>query len=275
MQFDISIRFYDKIMAMEQPEVNKMTDPQVNGVVATAQKLIEQHVLCDRCLGRQFGWLSTNTSNIDRGHSLKLTLSMIADEHLKSGTKETGIASIRLLASNGMFDPAKTIAEKNNIDYEPRKDCYLCSIDEESVFEKVQLVAERIVGLAKDIEFETFLVGSIPPPLLVERQDELSGIHSIMHAETLKSHFNRELGIHLHGLLKKPVNFEKPDVVFVYSMDADEIKLQINPIFIYGRYRKLVRGIPQSRWDCKKCRGKGVMNAMIPVASTLIHYLNT
>ena len=234
-----------------------MTDPQANGVLETAQKLIEQHVLCDRCLGRQFGWLSTNTSNSDRGHSLKLTLCMIADDNLKSGAKETGSDSIRLLASNGMFDPAKTIAEKNSIDYETRNACHLCSIDDESVFERVQLVAERIVGLAKDIEFETFLVGSIPPPLLVERQDELSGIYSIMHAETLKSHFNRELGIHLYDLLNKPVNFEKPDVVFVYSMDADEIKLQINPIFIYGRYRKLVRGIPQSRWDCKKCRGKG------------------
>ena len=234
-----------------------MTDPQVNGVLVTAQKLIEQHVLCDRCLGRQFGWLSTNTSNNDRGHSLKLTLCMIADDHLKLGAKEIGSDSIRLLASNGMFDPAKTIAEKNNIDYETRDACYLCSIDEESVFERVALVAERIVGLAKDLEFETFLVGSIPTPMLVERQDELSGIHSILHAETLKSHFNRELGIHLFDLLQKPVNFEKPDIVFVYSMDTDELKLQINPIFIYGRYTKLVRGIPQSRWDCKKCRGKG------------------
>jgi tRNA pseudouridine synthase 10 len=33
--------------------------------------------------------------------------------------------------------------------------------------------------------------------------------------------------------------------------------LQVNPIFIYGRYKKLVRGIPQSRWDCKKCKGRG------------------
>ena len=97
---------------MEYPEGNHMTDSQVNGVLATAQKLIEQHVLCDRCLGRQFGWLSTNTSNIDRGHSLKLTLCMVADEQLKSGKKDFGSDSIRLLASNGMFDPAKTIAEK-------------------------------------------------------------------------------------------------------------------------------------------------------------------
>lgn len=238
-------------------EIPPMTNTPKNGVLVTAQRLLEQHVLCNRCLGRQFGWLSTNTTNEARGQSLKLTLSMIADEQLKSGSKEPGIESIRLLASNGMFEPAKIIAKKNGIEFEARNSCYLCSIEEESVFERIPLIAERIVGLAKNLEFDTFLVGSNPVPALVERQDELSGIHSILHAETLKSHFNRELGTVLYGLLQKTVDFDKPDVVFVYSMITDEIKIQVNPIFIYGRYRKLIRGIPQSKWECKKCRGRG------------------
>lgn len=234
-----------------------MTDSQENGVLETAQKLLEQHVLCNRCLGRQFGWLSTDTSNDARGYSLKLTLSMIADEQLKSGNRNSGTDSIRVLASNGMFAPARTIADKNSITYETQDECHLCSVEGKSVFERIPMIAERMAGLATDFEFDTFLVGSNPIPLLVERQDELSGIHSILHAETLKSHFNRELGTTLHSLLQKPVDFDKPDVVFVYSMITDEIKIQINPIFIYGRYRKLIRGIPQSKWDCKKCRGRG------------------
>jgi len=182
---------------------------------------------------------------------------MSADAQLKSGKKEIGSNALRSLAGNGMFEPARTIAEKNGIEFEKQETCYLCTIDDESVFEKIPLIAERIVGLAKDIEFESFLVGSIPPPLLAERQDELSGIHSIMHAETLKSQLNRELGIQLHELLQKPVEFMKPDVVFVYAMESDELKVQINPVFIFGTYKKLVRGIPQSKWDCKKCRGRG------------------
>ena len=28
-------------------------------------------------------------------------------------------------------------------------------------------------------------------------------------------------------------------------------------LFIYGRYRKLERGIPQTHWDCRTCRGAG------------------
>ena len=30
-----------------------------------------------------------------------------------------------------------------------------------------------------------------------------------------------------------------------------------NPLFIEGKYRKLVRGIPQTKWPCTKCKGKG------------------
>ncbi|HEX68679.1 MAG TPA: tRNA pseudouridine(54/55) synthase Pus10, partial [Candidatus Bathyarchaeota archaeon] len=33
--------------------------------------------------------------------------------------------------------------------------------------------------------------------------------------------------------------------------------LQVNPLYIYGRYRKLVRNLPQSMWICTKCMGKG------------------
>jgi tRNA pseudouridine synthase 10 len=109
----------------------------------------------------------------------------------------------------------------------------------------------------KDIEFDTFLVGTISVPILDDRQDELRAEHSLLHAEALKSDFSRELGKQIFDLIGKEVNFEKPHLVFLYDMVNDRVQLQINPIFIYGRYRKLKRGIPQSRWDCNECRGKG------------------
>jgi len=228
-----------------------------SGVLSTTLRILGEHSVCDNCLGRQFAWLSTGVSNDERGHSIKLTLSMIADEQIKSGEKDQGYTIIKHLAGRGMFEPAKLIAAKYSIEYDPENTCYLCSIHGDSIFKRIPMISDRMLGLAKDIEFSTFLVGSIPNPTLVERQDELNARYSILHSETLKSHLNRELGIHLHNMLKKEVDFETPDIVFIYSMDQDEIRLQINPIFIYGRYLKLVRGIPQSRWDCKKCKGKG------------------
>jgi tRNA pseudouridine synthase 10 len=38
---------------------------------------------------------------------------------------------------------------------------------------------------------------------------------------------------------------------------AGSARLQVNPLFVAGHYRKLVRDIPQSKWFCSNCRGKG------------------
>ena len=234
-----------------------MMNLEKSEVLSTTLKILDEHALCDKCLGRQFAWLGTGTSNEVRGHSIKLTLTMIADEQIKAGEKEQGTRLVKALAEHGMFEPAKLLAVQNSIDYGSENCCYLCSIDGISIFESIPAIADRMIGLSKDFEFSTFLVGSIPSPILVERQDELNAKYSILHSETLKSHINRQLGIAMQKVLEKEVDFERPDAVFIYAMDQDEIRLQINPIFIYGRYNKLVRGIPQSRWDCKKCKGKG------------------
>jgi len=233
-----------------------MTVPTESRVLDTTVKMLEKYPLCDKCLGRQFAWLSTNTSNEDRGHSLKLTLSMNADDELKAG-EERGKTIIGLLASRGMFGPAQVIAQKNSIDFDHESQCHLCFIDGQSVFDRVESIAKRAMEESENIEFDTFLVGTISVPVLDERQDELRAEHSLLHAEALKSDFSRELGKHIHDLCGKDVNFERPHIVFLYDMVKDEVELQINPIFIYGRYLKLKRGIPQSRWDCNECSGRG------------------
>ena len=226
-------------------------------VLDTAVSMLEKHTICDRCLGRQFAWLSTDTSNSERGHSLKLTLSLIADDALKSEDPDSGRKIISLLAGQGLFKPAQTIAMKNAIDYTKSEECHFCSIDGHSVFDKIEDIASRTIELVKDIEFDNFLVGTIPVPTLDDRQDDLRAEFSLLHAEALKSDFSRELGKQLYEILRKDVEFERPHLVFLYDMIEDTVRLQINPVFIYGRYKKLVRGIPQSRWDCKECKGKG------------------
>ncbi|MFX1560342.1 MAG: tRNA pseudouridine(54/55) synthase Pus10, partial [Promethearchaeota archaeon] len=234
-----------------------MTAPIQSNVLDTVVSMLDKHTICDRCLGRQFAWLSTQTSNSERGRSLKLSLSMIADDELKSGDKKHGKSLIGLLAGHGMFEPAQSIAEKNVIEYETGGACHLCSIEGKSVFDRIKDVSEKAAALVTDIEFDNFLVGTISIPKLDDRQDEIRSQYALLHAEALKSDFSRELGKELYEVLKKNVEFEKPHLVFLYDMVRDEVRLQINPVFIYGRYQKLKRGIPQSRWDCKECKGKG------------------
>ncbi|MFX1483324.1 MAG: tRNA pseudouridine(54/55) synthase Pus10 [Promethearchaeota archaeon] len=234
-----------------------MDVPITSGVLETTLGMLEKYTICDRCLGRQFAWLGTDTSNEERGHSLKLILCMIADEEIKSGDTDHGKNSISILAGRGMFGPAQTIAERSSIEFQREDKCQLCSSNGQSIFDKIATIAKTASEQTKDIEFDTFLVGTTASPILDEMQDELRAKFSLLYAEALKSDFSRELGKYLQDLLEKEVDFERPHIVFLYDMIKDSVKLQINPIFIFGRYRKLVRGIPQSRWDCKDCGGKG------------------
>ena len=234
-----------------------MDEPYDRSILGTSKKLLESYAICNHCLGRQFAWLSTNTSNEERGTAIKLTLSMIADEDFKSGQKQAGEELIGILAGYGMFEPAKALATQKSIEYNEQKSCHLCSVDGISVFEKLPDIAERARIAVEPIEFNSFLVGCVVPAGLDERQDEIRGAFGLLHGEALKADVNRELGKILQDLLNRSVDFKNPDIVLVYKMDGDIIEVNRNPIFIEGRYRKLKRGVPQSRWDCGDCRGKG------------------
>ena len=234
-----------------------MTEQPTKDILEIASGILETTPLCNQCLGRQFAWLSTETTNQKRGESIKLVLSMIADEKMKTGSQEEGKHLILSLATNGLYQPARKLAEKYSLIYEPVENCAICEAEGVSVFDKIPDLSMKAKEILKDYEFESFLVGCIPFSGLTDLEDELRARYRLLHGEPLKSDFNRELGKALQDVLLKVVEFEQPDIVFIYDMKNDTIKLQVNPIFIYGRYRKLVRGIPQSRWDCGECKGKG------------------
>lgn len=222
-----------------------------------AISVLEDHVLCDRCLGRLFAWLSTATTNPERGASLKLVLSMIASREMKAGNREGGIRLLRHLAENGLSEQARALAVKEGIAVGASGDCEICNTDGSSVFRMIPAIAGRILELAAGAEYETLLVGSVPIARMAEREEEIRGKFDLLYGEPLKSEFNRVLGKEILDRTGKKTDFETPDIVFIYDMEKDDVSLQINPVFIYGRYRKLQRGIPQSRWDCSECRGKG------------------
>jgi tRNA pseudouridine synthase 10 len=233
-----------------------MNEQPAHEILEIARRILETTPLCDQCLGRQFAWLSTNTTNCSRGGSIKLVLSMLADKKMKSGSQE-GKHLILSLATNGMYQPAQKLAEKYKLNYQSVENCALCQVEGGSVFDKIQSISMKAKEILKNYEFESFLVGCVPSSELSDLEDELRARYGLLYGEPLKSDFNREFGKVLQDILLKQVEFNQPDIVLIYDMKEDEIKLQVNPLFIYGRYRKLTRGIPQSRWDCGECKGKG------------------
>src|SRR5207247_5779531 len=75
--------------------------------------------------------------------------------------------------------------------------------------------------------------------------------------EPVKAEVNREVGKRVSERIRKESDVARPDIVAVLDTAFDHVDLQVNPLYLRGRYRKLARGVPQTRWPCRRCMGKG------------------
>ncbi len=95
------------------------------------------------------------------------------------------------------------------------------------------------------------------PIAVAEREDEFKAAMAINYSESIKHEFGRLLGKQVEAKTSKTVEYRNPDLMIIVNPFTQSIKLQVNPLFVAGRYRKLVRDIPQSKWFCFGCRGRG------------------
>ena len=173
--------------------------------------------ICNHCLGRKFSDCVEGSGNEDRGIKIREALNMDA--------------------YNG-------------------EECEIChNIFNYIENDVLELVNEKI----------GFVVGCKLPKEIVEKDQEISDDLDF-NVEIIKKEVNREIGKLLEANLKQNVDFDGEDVLVmadfrrILKEDIEnpvKVRLQINPIFIEGRYRKLVRGIPQTKWPCTKCKGRG------------------
>ncbi|QLC50325.1 tRNA pseudouridine(54/55) synthase Pus10 [Methanolobus zinderi] len=213
-------------------------------ILETAKKIINEGPICDNCMGRQFAKLSTGLTNVERGQAVKLSLAMEGDLLLK----ESGDDSIlKELAPSSAF-ARKSLGIKTD-----DEKCWVCL----GLYDNLDTWADRAIEAVGDIEYSTFLVGTKISGLLAENEEILWSECGITHAEQFKTELNREVGKLIAARTGKEVEFERPDVLFTLDIANDKVDLQIRSLYIQGRYRKLIRGIPQTRWPCKGCGGRG------------------
>jgi tRNA pseudouridine synthase 10 len=224
-------------------------------VLEKALEMLEKYPLCDHCLGRQFALLGHGIENNDRGKALKLSLTLQASALNQSKNPE-GLKSLKILAINGFScEAAETIRQlKKRIPKKGQsKTCFLCE-------GRLQLLNGLINKALKEIayyEYTTFLVGVELPVAVEEREDEFKAAFEVGYGESIRHEFARLLGKKIEAQTGKIVEYRKPDVVIIINPFTEYVRIQVNPLFVAGRYRKLVRGIPQSKWFCSSCRGKG------------------
>lgn len=210
-------------------------------ILETAKRILKEGPICDACMGRQFGKLSTGLTNAQRGNSIKLTLSMEA-----AASNDADLQK----------ELAPTLPQARKLVGGEEEECWLCR----GLFqrpEKLQAYADKCIEAVQGYEYDTLLVGTKVPPIMSEKEEVLWAECGIAHAEPLKSELNREVGKLVSGLTGKQVDFKRPDVLFTLYLADEAVTLKVNSLFIYGRYNKYVRDIPQTRWPCRECGGKG------------------
>ena len=131
--------------------------------------------------------------------------------------------------------------------------CWLC----EGLIDEIPHFAELVIDALDDYEYDTFLLGCKVDEDILEREQELIGFTKSDYSESIKNEINRETGKILENKLEKEVNFLDPAIMVVIDTAFDVVELQIKSLYVYGRYKKYYRDIPQTRWFCRICKGRG------------------
>ena len=161
----------------------------------------------------------------------------------------------KTIEGSNNVERADKVAEELDIDLDD-VDCVVC----DNLFDKLddglyKKIDDKINMLG--IEFETFLVGSKISKDIQKRDEELSEKFNL-NVETIKKEVNRLIGLGIWEIYDKEAEFESQDIVFNIDLVGEpKVRIQINPLYIEGRYNKLKRGIPQTKWPCTECKGRG------------------
>ncbi len=216
-------------------------------ILETAKKVIHEGPICDHCMGRQFAKLSTGLTNDERGRAIKLALAMEGDRVSKDDADDTILTELSPSSRYARISPGK------GGDVGEDEECWVCL----GLFDNLDVWAERAAAALEGFEYSTFLVGTKMSGLLSENEEILWTESGATHAEQFKSELNREVGKLIAAKVGKEVEFKQPDILVTLNLAKEEVSLQVRSVYIQGRYRKLVRGIPQTRWPCRKCKGRG------------------
>jgi tRNA pseudouridine synthase 10 len=187
-----------------------------------ARRLAATGPVCDACLGRVFADRSFGLTNTERGRSLRVAVALADDDD---------------------FEPVETA------------DCWVC----EGRCAEFDDWAARAADAVETVEFDTYQVGTRTPPLIEENERLLREEVGVDPGtgEPFKMEFNREVGKRTGRRVDADVDFERPNVQFVLDLADDRVETTINSAFVYGRYRKLEREMPQTEWPCRECDGSG------------------
>ena len=177
---------------------------------------------CDHCLGRLGGKKTFNQSIEQSGAEIRATV-IERDAHLSTAREEEPL-------------------------------CPFC----ENLYEEAELLSDIIFDALEPYELSRLQLGARIPKDQIEEEEEMRKRFGAGGSDALKSGLVSTIAQHLNKRLEgvKLVN-DKPQILALIDVLTLTVELDIRAHYLYGRYLKLERGIPQTRWPCRACKGRG------------------
>ena len=233
-QTDYSL--WDENNATEEPQVETEDDPSMNQPQQLGTHMEEiprapspaghKHLVrigtCDHCLGRLGGKKTFNQTIEQSGIEIRATV-LERDPHLRDTREEEPL-------------------------------CPFC----ENLYEEAELLSDIIFDALEPYELSRLQLGARIPKDQMEEEEEMRKRFGAGGSDALKSGLVSTIAQHLNKRLEgvKIVN-DKPQILALIDVLTLTVELDIRAHYLYGRYLKLERGIPQTRWPCRACKGRG------------------
>ncbi len=130
-------------------------------------------------------------------------------------------------------------------------DCYIC----ENKATNTDKMIEQAVELLKKEEVKSFSISTLIDKDWLKREEDVWDQY-VQNAQSIKNKLNWLISSTLKKATELEYNIDG-DCRIVFDYVQNKVELQRNDLFIFGRYKKLVAGLSQSRWICSTCDGKG------------------
>jgi len=122
---------------------------------------------------------------------------------------------------------------------------------------ELQQMIEKAANEIKSHGWKKFAISTkIPEQWLVEEEKEWDA-RLDERCQSIKNSTNAKIVKLLYTATGKNYDPANPDGRVVFDLSSKNVSVEFEPIFIFGRYKKLEAGLSQSRWICQKCEGDG------------------
>ncbi|MCA9812552.1 MAG: pseudouridine synthase [Nitrosarchaeum sp.] len=133
------------------------------------------------------------------------------------------------------------------------KQCYICKNLTSNLNPYVALMLES----SEKYDYSTILVGIIIKPSIIERDDHLRSKYKLTGTDGIKTSIIKEITKQFIKKSQKKADFLDPELTFTLNFKEQSCNIRSKSIYIFGRYVKTQRGIPQKQKPCVNCLGNG------------------